>query len=178
MKISEQIRTHRKSNKMSQQELADKLHISRQSISKWENGTALPSFANIVTISELFDVSLDELIKGDDNLKDHLEEKMEPSNVVGILSIAFPLAILIFILLSISHVGSNVIEDIRSLITMVSFLGVAFTLKWHYINKAFSKASFIWAVIFFIGLFMALMPAIEQGIVQAIVEEMKGIKGM
>lgn len=47
---------------MSQQELADQLHVSRQSISKWELGTATPDLDNLVRLSELFGVSLDELV--------------------------------------------------------------------------------------------------------------------
>ncbi len=49
---------------MSQQELADQLHVSRQSISKWELGTATPDLDNLVRLSELFGVSLDELVLG------------------------------------------------------------------------------------------------------------------
>lgn len=49
---------------MSQQELADQLHVSRQSISKWELGTATPDLDNLVRLSKLFGVSLDELVLG------------------------------------------------------------------------------------------------------------------
>jgi Predicted transcriptional regulators len=75
MKIGEQIQYQRKLNGMSQGELANELHISRQSISKWENGTTLPSFSNIVIISDLFNISLDELIKNDDEVMANLELK-------------------------------------------------------------------------------------------------------
>ncbi len=54
----------RRQASMSQQELADQLHVSRQSISKWELGTATPDLDNLVRLSELFGVSLDELVLG------------------------------------------------------------------------------------------------------------------
>jgi len=60
MQIGKQLQQRRKEQGMSQELLAEKLHISRQSISKWENGSSLPSFANVVAISELFDLSLDD----------------------------------------------------------------------------------------------------------------------
>lgn len=49
---------------LSQQELAERLHVSRQSISKWELGTAKPDLDNMIRLSELFGVSLDELVLG------------------------------------------------------------------------------------------------------------------
>ncbi|KRN98890.1 helix-turn-helix transcriptional regulator [Companilactobacillus kimchiensis] len=64
MKIGDQLQKQRKLHKMSQDELAEKLHISRQSISKWENGGSLPSFSNVVAISDLFHISLDDSFYG------------------------------------------------------------------------------------------------------------------
>lgn len=65
MKISEQLKRQRQQRHWSQQELAERLQISRQSISKWERGVALPSFANVVAISDLFQLSIDDLIRED-----------------------------------------------------------------------------------------------------------------
>lgn len=86
---------------MSQNELAEKLHLTRQSISKWENGTMLPSFANVIAISELFGVSLDELIKGDAALMDKLKDdgkirltKLETIVITGLVFVAIALAII------------------------------------------------------------------------------------
>lgn len=52
----------RKANGISQEELADKLGVSRQAISKWERGEALPDTDNLISISKLYNVSLDELV--------------------------------------------------------------------------------------------------------------------
>lgn len=54
----------RRQANLSQQELAEQLHVSRQSISKWELGTAKPDLDNMIRLSELFGVSLDELVLG------------------------------------------------------------------------------------------------------------------
>ena len=54
MNVSEKIRTLRKSKGMSQEELAGQVNISRQAVSRWENGTALPDADNIVQLSKLF----------------------------------------------------------------------------------------------------------------------------
>lgn len=73
MEIGEQLKQQREQRAWSQQDLADRLKISRQSISKWEQGTALPSFANIMLLSEVFGVTIDELIRGDARLLKRLE---------------------------------------------------------------------------------------------------------
>lgn len=62
MIVSANIKKYREKNHYSQEELATKMNISRQSISKWERGDALPSVENLIMLSELLDLSLDELI--------------------------------------------------------------------------------------------------------------------
>ena len=52
----------RKDKGISQEELADKLGVSRQAISKWERGEALPDTDNLISIAKLYEVSLDELV--------------------------------------------------------------------------------------------------------------------
>ena len=65
MKLGEQIYEFRKERNLSQGDLADKLGVSRQSISKWENNLAMPELDKIVMLSEIFDVSIDRFLKGD-----------------------------------------------------------------------------------------------------------------
>ena len=64
MSLAENIIKFRKANGLSQAELAQELHIARQSVSKWEQGENLPSIDNLITLSGLLDISLDELITG------------------------------------------------------------------------------------------------------------------
>lgn len=65
MEISQLIKKERLKREWTQEDLSKKLHISRQSISKWESGTALPTTEQIIKLSNIFDLSLDILIKGD-----------------------------------------------------------------------------------------------------------------
>ena len=55
----------RRGAKLSQEQLAEKLNVSRQAITKWETGKGIPDIANLIAISDEFDLSLDELIKDD-----------------------------------------------------------------------------------------------------------------
>lgn len=60
--LSINIKKLRKKNNMSQAKLAEKLHISPQAISKWETGKSLPDMLTLKSLSEIFDVSVDDLI--------------------------------------------------------------------------------------------------------------------
>lgn len=65
MNLGERIYSLRSRNGFSQGELADRLNVSRQAVSKWENNSAVPDLERIIKMSELFGISIDELIKGE-----------------------------------------------------------------------------------------------------------------
>ncbi|XCP85158.1 helix-turn-helix transcriptional regulator [Roseburia hominis] len=62
--IGNRIYELRKKYQVSQEELAEMLHVSRQSISKWENNSSVPELAKLVQVCEIFNLSLDELVRG------------------------------------------------------------------------------------------------------------------
>ena len=62
MKFDENLRAFRKQKDFSQEYLAEKMNVSRQTISKWENGTAMPDLKKLTDLASLFDVSMDELL--------------------------------------------------------------------------------------------------------------------
>lgn len=65
MNIGEKIYALRCEKNLSQGDLADMLEVSRQSVSKWENNTAVPDLQKIIRLSEIFEISVDDLIKGE-----------------------------------------------------------------------------------------------------------------
>jgi len=65
MKLSDKLIALRKENGWSQEDFAEKLDVSRQAISRWENGTALPDAQNILRISKLFNITADYLLNDD-----------------------------------------------------------------------------------------------------------------
>lgn len=66
MTFAEKLRTIRKQTGMSQEKLAEKLGVSRQAITKWETDAGIPDIENIMAISSLFHISIDELL-GNEN---------------------------------------------------------------------------------------------------------------
>lgn len=65
MNLADKIIKHRKANGWSQEDFAEKLNVSRQAVSRWENGSALPDSQNILQISKLFHVTTDYLLNDD-----------------------------------------------------------------------------------------------------------------
>jgi len=80
MTFSEKLTGLRRKSGMSQEQLADRLGVTRQSVSKWEGGTAMPELVKLISLSELFGVSVDYLVK------DWLEEPDNPCGGSGEIS--------------------------------------------------------------------------------------------
>ena len=70
MKFSEKLYLLRKKSALSQEQLAERLDVSRQAISKWEGGIAFPEGEKLIAISEFFAVSLDDLLKDERDIDD------------------------------------------------------------------------------------------------------------
>ncbi|AFC29242.1 XRE family transcriptional regulator [Paenibacillus mucilaginosus 3016] len=74
--FGEKLKTERGKKGWTQEELAEKLFVSRQSVSKWENGQNYPSIEIIIKISDLFGLTIDELLRSDEELtKQVIKEK-------------------------------------------------------------------------------------------------------
>lgn len=76
MNLSENLQNLRKAKGMSQEELAEKLDVSRQAVSKWETGETSPETEKIIMICDLFDCSMDDLIKGKVIIEDATSKKV------------------------------------------------------------------------------------------------------
>lgn len=74
MKINEKIYTLRKEHNLSQEELANELNVSRQTVSKWELGESCPDFDKIVPLCELFGISTEELLRDKKIENNYVEE--------------------------------------------------------------------------------------------------------
>ena len=92
MELGSRIKTEREKLNMSQDELAGKMNISRQSVSKWETGSSYPDIEKILKLSEIFHLSLDELVKGDKNFQENLikegKHSMSGVTILGFVLIA------------------------------------------------------------------------------------------
>ena len=77
MELGKQIKMHRQEARLSQEELANRVYVSRQTISNWENDKNYPDVSSLVLLSEIFQISLDKLIKGDLEVMKNVIQKEE-----------------------------------------------------------------------------------------------------
>lgn len=96
MELSSQIKKYRTELGLSQEELAEKVYVTRQTVSNWETGKSYPDIHSLLLLGALFDLSLDQLIKGDlETMKEIInEQEVKRFNRYStILSVLFALAI-------------------------------------------------------------------------------------
>lgn len=102
MKLATRLKQRRNNLQMTQEEVAEKIHVSRQTISNWENDRNLPDINSLVLISEIYAISLDELMKGDPKMVKQLDKKIRKGNYFMFLAVLSGA----FILLTIFHLIS------------------------------------------------------------------------
>lgn len=96
MELNSQIKKYRTELGLSQEELAEKVYVTRQTVSNWETGKSYPDIHSLLLLGTLFDLSLDQLIKGDlETMKEIInEQEVKKFNRYStILSVLFALAI-------------------------------------------------------------------------------------
>lgn len=108
MKLGNHIKHYRNEKGLSQEELAERVYVTRQTISNWENNKNYPDINSIVLLSEVFEISIDNLIKGD------LEEMKKEINSEEVKKLNFYswMVLIIFLI------------AIISLIPMLKFIGL------------------------------------------------------
>lgn len=90
MNMADRIQYLRKTNGISQEELADKVGVSRQAVSKWESEQSLPDLGKIITMSDYFGVTTDYILKGIEPVADKEQKSSElTSKILYIASTAF-----------------------------------------------------------------------------------------
>lgn len=78
LELSNQIKKYRTNMKLSQEELGEKVYVTRQTISNWETGKNYPDIHSLLLLSSVFGVSLDQLIKGDIDI---MKEEMKAEDI-------------------------------------------------------------------------------------------------
>ncbi|MGO1923636.1 MAG: helix-turn-helix domain-containing protein [Jeotgalicoccus sp.] len=100
MIFGEKLKKERELRNWSQEYLAEQIHVSRQSVSKWETGKNYPSIEIILDLSELFGITVDELLKSDEDLKDKvIQDSQQPPDSSWFSSVLFTAGIMLGIIL-------------------------------------------------------------------------------
>ena len=135
MNLSDKIVELRKKNGFSQEDLADELQVSRQAVSRWEQGTADPSSSNILELSKLFNVTTDYLLNddyyGDEDLPKIKEIRKD--NLQQILLYFVLLEIICFLL----QVASIIVlqNDFYGMLCIILFIAIIIIFEYAYHKK-------------------------------------------
>ncbi|MCD7919868.1 MAG: helix-turn-helix domain-containing protein [Clostridiales bacterium] len=98
MEICEKLKKARAGAGMTQEQVAEKIGVSRQTISNWENGKTLPDVMSVIKLSDLYQVTLDELLKGDSKMMDKIKKDMDTvKSSQSLMKVAWILIIVTFL---------------------------------------------------------------------------------
>ena len=108
MTVGEKIQNLRKNLNMSQEELGQKLFVSKQTISQWENGQTIPTTDNLIRLKEIFNVPIDEIlcvaeqrVNLEENIPYEIQEKTKAVNKLDIISFALIISSIIAVVFGI-----------------------------------------------------------------------------
>lgn len=129
MSIGLKLKHARLASNLTQEELSEKIGVSQQTISSWENEKSYPDIINIILLSDIYEVTVDSLLKGDEgllrNLKEHSEVATSKKQLIKIISLSLAFLIfygLFFSFLTFTHIPR--IDDLLSNILVLLISGI------------------------------------------------------
>lgn len=175
MDIGQKLKNARVSAGMTQEKVAEKINVSRQTISNWENNKSYPDIHSVLSLSDLYSISLDKLLKGDDKMIAYLEKSTDTvksrqtfSKLILIISylVIWALCILTF------WFGGK--EDALGFSIMVLYLvlPVSTLVISIFIGKDESWTNWKWCMLLFFGFLYMLAPYATFGLANMISVEM------
>ena len=124
MELNTKLKEARSHAGLTQEEVAEAIQVSRQTISNWETGKFYPDILSVIKLSDLYAISLDELLKGDKKMIEHLEESIDvvSSNRRLIAAVIVNVALMIILVTFNGLISNN-----RLLIGISAVIGILST---------------------------------------------------
>lgn len=139
MDFSNQLKKYRKAHHFSQETLAEKIYVSRQTISNWENDKTYPDIQNLITLSLLFNVTVDELLKGDvEKMKQNVEGRKQFISNTQTLFMAFAaLVILVGVMILSEQLGTATLSAmlVAAVVMLASVIRIEFLKRKYNVKK-------------------------------------------
>ena len=119
MTLGERLKKYRQRERLSQEQLAEMLNVSRQAITKWENDNGLPDIDNLIAISKLLEITLDELVMGESRIKDEAIKSRSNNIAMHLVSaISFFIAFICWIISGFLNLGAH--NEIACVLSFIS----------------------------------------------------------
>lgn len=116
MEIKQAIKENRIAKKLTQKELGDLLSVSDKTVSSWETGRTYPDISMTIKLAEIFDLSLDNFLKGDDEMVKKIDKDLHFKNIYKYLLILIGLSVVgLFIFFSVYQNKNQMIDRINPL---------------------------------------------------------------
>ena len=136
MEISEKLKEARQKSGMTQDQVAEKIMVSRVTISHWENGKSLPDIVSLISLSDLYSISLDELVKGDSKMTEKVKKDAKDANnnkrlirITGILVIA------VLLVYAVSTVVGGAFKDLCEAALLWVLIGIGIATAMTYLSQ-------------------------------------------
>lgn len=151
MEFGENLKQARKKMNVTQEEVARELNVSRQTISSWENQRSYPDIRSLVALSDYYQISLDLLLREDDNMLEHYDEQGQMVDKVQRAAVLSYWVNAVFAVLTLArqfldfHLPDFIASGalILSLINIVLFLVLRYVLKGNQMPKHFLVKGFL-----------------------------------
>lgn len=139
MQFGDRLKQKRKIKELTQDEVAEKLNVSRQTISSWENEKSYPDIKSLIALSNIYDISLDTMLKEDSGMKEFIEKNDVRKNLIGLICTAYSFDIFIMFLYGIIITNPSVIGINKFILSWIALFVVMIV---SLINKFLNKIGF------------------------------------
>lgn len=135
MDIFTKLKAARIKANLTQEMVAEKLQVSRQTISNWENGKTYPDIISVIALSDIYAISLDALLKGDEHMIAHLEKS---TNIVKSNTKLITLFIINIVVFALMMLFNSVISNNKYLmVAVLLFVIVNTTVLFYQVIRKF-----------------------------------------
>ena len=136
MEFNEKLQELRKSKGLTQEELAEKLYVSRTAVSKWESGRGYPNIDSLKEISMFFSVSIDELLSSEKLL--FIAEKENKTNIKNICELLFSIIDLFYVFLIVLPIYPDTVNGFVYSVSLLNYTEISEFNKIIYFISFFS----------------------------------------
>ena len=163
MEIGSKLKEARTKTEYTQEQVAEEIGVSRQTVSNWENGKSYPDIVSLIHLSDLYFITLDELVKEDKKMIEHLDkatnEVRSRQRVIKILQVAIYLMFWVFCFMWfwLADQSEYGFEPAFTLLTFYAILPILSFVLALFIGKDDSWGKYRWVMILFFGFMYWLM---------------------
>ena len=134
MEISEKLKEARQKTGMTQDQVAEKIMVSRVTVSHWENGKTLPDIVSLISLSDLYGISLDELVKGDSKMTEKVKkDAKDADHNRRLIRITAILVITVLLVYAVSTVTGGAFNDFceAAVLWVLTGIGLAAAMTYY-----------------------------------------------